>query len=76
MSFFPDKVQRDLAWLPFEHIAYTPLQIYLGKLDRHSALRALGIQWLWVIVCSSWRTLVGTTPQKKSQSTEANVKTI
>ncbi len=49
MTFFPDKVQRVLAWLPFEHIAYTPLQIYLGKLDRHTALRALGIQWLWVI---------------------------
>jgi ABC-2 type transport system permease protein len=49
MSFFPDRVQRVLAWLPFEHIAYTPLQIYLGKLDRGSALRALGIQWLWVI---------------------------
>jgi len=49
MSFFPDRVQRVLAWFPFEHIAYTPLQIYLGKLDRASALRALGIQWLWVI---------------------------
>src|SRR5271170_1693998 len=49
ISFFPDRVQKVLAWLPFEHIAYTPLQIYLGKLDRASALRALGIQWLWVI---------------------------
>src|SRR5277367_2901113 len=49
MAFFPDRVQKVLAWLPFEHIAYTPLQIYLGKLDRGSALRALGIQWLWVI---------------------------
>src|SRR6202161_3282308 len=34
MSFFPEWVQQVLAWLPFEHIAYTPLQIYLGKLDR------------------------------------------
>ena len=34
MTFFPDRVQKVLAWLPFEHIAYTPLQIYLGKLDR------------------------------------------
>ena len=39
-----------LAWLPFEHIAYTPLQIYLGNLDRAQALQALGIQWLWVVV--------------------------
>jgi ABC-2 type transport system permease protein len=49
MSFFPDRVQRVLAWLPFEHIAYTPLQIYLGKLDLAATLRTLGIQWLWVI---------------------------
>jgi ABC-2 type transport system permease protein len=49
MTFFPDRVQRVLAWLPFEHIAYTPLQIYLGKLGRAATLRAIGIQWLWVI---------------------------
>jgi ABC-2 type transport system permease protein len=49
ISFFPGSLQRIMAWLPFEHIAYTPLQIYLGKLDRVHALRALGTQWLWVI---------------------------
>lgn len=49
MSYFPAKVGAVLAWLPFEHIAYTPLQIYLGKLDRVHALRALGLQWAWVI---------------------------
>ncbi|HXA56865.1 MAG TPA: ABC-2 family transporter protein [Candidatus Acidoferrum sp.] len=49
MAFFPDKARIVLAWLPFEHIAYTPLQIYLGKLDRAQALRGLGIQWFWVI---------------------------
>jgi ABC-2 type transport system permease protein len=49
IAFFPEKLQRIMAWLPFEHIAYTPLQIYLGKLDRMHALRALGTQWLWVL---------------------------
>lgn len=49
MAFFPSKIRTLLAWLPFEHIAYTPLQIYLGKLDRAATLRALGIQWFWVI---------------------------
>jgi ABC-2 type transport system permease protein len=48
MSFFPDKIQKVLAWLPFEHVAYTPLQIYLGKLDRAHALRALATEWFWV----------------------------
>jgi ABC-2 type transport system permease protein len=49
IAFFPQKLQRVMAWLPFEHIAYTPLQIYLGKLDRAQAWRALGTQWLWVV---------------------------
>jgi ABC-2 type transport system permease protein len=49
IAFFPEKLQRVMAWLPFEHIANTPLQIYLGKLDRAHAWRALGTQWLWVI---------------------------
>ncbi len=49
MTFFPPKIQTILAWLPFEHIAYTPLQIYLGKLDRAHALRALGTEWFWVV---------------------------
>jgi ABC-2 type transport system permease protein len=49
IGFFPQKLQRVMAWLPFEHIAYTPLQIYLGKLDRAQAWRALGTQWLWVV---------------------------
>jgi ABC-2 type transport system permease protein len=39
-----------LAWLPFEHIAYTPLQIYLGKLDRANVIRALATEWFWVVV--------------------------
>ncbi|HKS82087.1 MAG TPA: ABC-2 family transporter protein [Candidatus Acidoferrales bacterium] len=50
MTFFPPVVQRVLAWLPFEHIAYSPLQIYLGKLNQAEALRALATQWIWIAV--------------------------
>ena len=50
MTFFPGPVRAVLAWLPFEHIAFTPLQIYLGKLDPHQAELALATQWAWVIV--------------------------
>jgi ABC-2 type transport system permease protein len=49
ISFFPDAAQKIMARLPFEYIAFVPLQIYLGKLDRAAALRALGTQWLWAI---------------------------
>ena len=50
ISFFPRAFQVVCAWLPFEHIAYTPLQIYLGMLSPHAALLMLARQWLWVII--------------------------
>jgi ABC-2 type transport system permease protein len=48
MTYFPATAQKIAAWLPFEHIAFTPLQIYLGKLSGLAAARALTVQWLWV----------------------------
>jgi viologen exporter family transport system permease protein len=50
MTFFPGPIRRVLAWLPFEHIAFTPLQIYLGKLDYRHAWLALATEWAWVVV--------------------------
>jgi len=47
LSFFPERLQRLLLLLPFPHISYTPMQIYLGKLRGASALGALGLQLLW-----------------------------
>ena len=49
MTYFPNGVQKVLAWLPFEHIAYTPLSIYLGKFSTHEAIKLLSIQWAWVV---------------------------
>lgn len=48
MTYFPVPLQKIAAWLPFEHIAFTPLQIYLGKLNGAAAVRALAVQWLWI----------------------------
>lgn len=50
IAFFPRILQKIMDWLPFEHIAYTPLQIYLGKLPPYLALQAIAVQWCWVIV--------------------------
>lgn len=49
MSFFPKPIAIAMNWLPFEHIAYTPLQIYLGKLGHADVLRALAAEWFWVV---------------------------
>jgi ABC-2 type transport system permease protein len=48
MTFFPAPIRKALAWLPFEHVAFTPLQIYLGKLTPAEAAVALAVQWFWV----------------------------
>jgi ABC-2 type transport system permease protein len=50
MTMFPPVLQTVLAFLPFQHIAYTPLRIYLGKLEGAAALEALGVQALWAVV--------------------------
>ena len=38
LNFFPRPLQVISSWLPFEHIAYTPLQIYLGRLTLNETL--------------------------------------
>jgi ABC-2 type transport system permease protein len=48
MTFFPAPVRAVLRWLPFEHIAFSPLEIYLGKQGLAGALVVLLKQWLWV----------------------------
>jgi len=48
IAFFPQQLATISHWLPFEHIAYTPLQIYLGKLTPVESLRAVAISWTWV----------------------------
>ncbi len=50
MTFFPASMERVLAWLPFQYIAYAPLQIYLGKWNSGQAVRAVAAQWIWVFV--------------------------
>ena len=48
LSFFPRPLRLISAWLPFEHIAYTPLQIYLGRFTPAVSLRMLAVQYAWV----------------------------
>lgn len=50
MTYFPKAAQAILAWLPFEHIAYTPLSIYLGKFSANKAIGLLAIEWAWVVI--------------------------
>ncbi len=49
LSFFPEKLHRFMMLLPFPHISYSPLQIYLGKVQGLAALSVLLQQALWAI---------------------------
>src|SRR2546428_3465715 len=48
LNFFPRAFQLISSWLPFEHIAYTPLQIYLGRLSPAASLRRVALEYVWV----------------------------
>jgi len=47
MTMFPPALASFFDYLPFQHIAYTPLRIYLGKLQGAQLAQALGVQWAW-----------------------------
>ena len=50
MTLFPAPVRELSSWLPFEHIVYTPLMIYLGKSSGADAWQSLAITWVWVVL--------------------------
>ena len=49
ISMLPGVARKIVSFLPFEHIAYTPLQIYLGKVTENQLFALLFLQLLWVI---------------------------
>jgi ABC-2 type transport system permease protein len=50
ITMFPPAIAAAMEWLPFQHIAYTPLRIYLGKLNGSVLVQTLATQWLWAAV--------------------------
>ncbi|MEO6323087.1 MAG: ABC-2 family transporter protein [Thermoanaerobaculia bacterium] len=49
-TLFPERVRPILAWLPFQHMNYTPGRIYLGLVSGRAAFGALAIQAAWVVI--------------------------
>lgn len=47
LSFYPEWAQTILAWLPFQAVAYSPVSVYLGKLE---PLRVIPVQLFWAAV--------------------------
>jgi len=50
LIFLPMWLQKFISFLPFGSINYTPVMLYLGKFKGNEALKALGVQFLWVVL--------------------------
>lgn len=46
--FYPQVLRSIAAYLPFQHIGFTPIEIYLGRIAPSGFLRVIGIQCLWI----------------------------
>jgi ABC-2 type transport system permease protein len=48
VTLFPAPLRELSRWLPFEHIGFTPVMIYLGRMSWPEIGRALALEAGWV----------------------------
>jgi ABC-2 type transport system permease protein len=48
--FFPEGVQKVLAYLPFQYTYQTPLGLYIGKITVSEGLLQILIQFVWIVI--------------------------
>ena len=53
LDILPSTLQKAFAWSPFACQIYTPVQIFIGRLQGLDAVKALGVQFLWIMVLSA-----------------------
>lgn len=63
LSFFTAGIESFLTFLPFSSMNYTPVMIYLGKLEGVALAESLGLQVFWVVFfmlisCVFWKMAV------------------
>lgn len=57
VTMFPDPLRKASGLLPFQHIGYTPMMLWLGKMSRAEAGRALALEFAWIaalLVFGAW----------------------
>ncbi len=62
VTLFPSPFREISGLLPFQHIGFTPMMIYLGKLDGAAIVRVFLLETFWVVFLFGfgawfWRTL-------------------
>ncbi|MFZ5376453.1 MAG: ABC transporter permease [Patescibacteria group bacterium] len=50
VTFFPESYKSVAFFFPFQHLAHTPIEIFMGKIDPTTGLNALMILLLWTVV--------------------------
>lgn len=50
IAFFPKTIQTIIDYLPFKSMVYTPIALYLGKINGVGIFSALGEQFIWICV--------------------------
>jgi ABC-2 type transport system permease protein len=56
--FFPPQLRQIMFYLPFQHLAFTPIQILQGKLSVNTALQSLAILLAWTVVVAYIRAVI------------------
>jgi ABC-2 type transport system permease protein len=49
VTVFPSPLREISGLLPFQHIGFTPMMIYLGKLTWPEIWKAFALEWFWVV---------------------------
>lgn len=50
LAIFPPNLRAVSSWLPFEHIGYTPMMIYLGKISWQEIAFTMALELFWIVV--------------------------
>lgn len=54
ITLFPSPMREISGLLPFEHIGFTPMMIYLGKFTWPEIGRAFALEWFWILFLLSF----------------------
>ncbi|MCP5116553.1 MAG: hypothetical protein GY953_37470, partial [bacterium] len=62
ITLFPSPFRELSSYLPFEHIGFTPMMIYLGEMSWPQIGRAFALEGFWILFLTGfgawlWRTL-------------------
>lgn len=58
--YFPEAMQKILFFLPFEHLAFTPIEFMLGRMSLNDLAQAFTVLFFWICALTLFRQWVWT----------------